>query len=74
MKLRFYIDFWPDASFQLKNGLVAMTQPNAKMGNYKRVAFDVTVPDEFIFDYDMVAPEVSRMEVVDAAMSKEVLK
>ena len=64
MKFRFYIDFWPDASYQIKNGLTAMTQPNAKMDNYKRVAFDVTVPDELLFEYDLVAPEVSRVEVL----------
>ena len=65
MKLRFYIDLWPDASFQLKNGLIAMTQPNAKMAQHKRIAFDVTIPDEVIFQHDMVAPEVSRIEVVE---------
>jgi hypothetical protein len=60
VKIRFYIDFWESgAAFQLKNGLIAQTQPPAKNQNTRRVAFDVYIPDEFLFEIDLISPEVS---------------
>lgn len=65
MKLRFYIDLLNDGVvLQLKDGLIARTQPFVKNEKYRRIAFDVTIPDEYLFKVDLVAPEVSQMEEV----------
>ena len=65
MKLRFYIDFWNSSiDYQLKTGVIAQTQPPAKAEGLKRVAFDVTIPDEFLYETDLVAAEVSKMDAV----------
>ena len=62
MKLRFYVDFWPGYD-PARYGLIAMTQPGAKTEGFKRVAFDVAIPDSLMFGVDAVAPEVSKPEV-----------
>lgn len=62
MKLRFYIDFWPGPAST--SGYFATTQPAAKIQGCKRIAFDVTIPDDMIHEPDGVAPEVSRPQVV----------
>ena len=66
MKLRFYIDFWNSGiDYQLKNGVMASTQPPPKADGHKRVAFDVTIPDGFLYETNLVAPEVSKMEEIE---------
>lgn len=59
MKFRFYVDLFPGMD-PARYGLCAWTQPSAKTEGTKRVAFDVTIPDEIVFGLDAVAPEVSR--------------
>ena len=63
MKFRFYVDMFPGCD-PARYGLCAWTQPSAKPEGSKRVAFDVTIPDEIVFGLDAVAPEVSRPEVI----------
>ena len=63
MKLRFYVDLWPGCD-PSKWSTNATTQPGAKLKGYKRVAFDVTIPDSAIFDVDSEAPEVGTPKLV----------
>jgi hypothetical protein len=64
MKLRFYVDLWPGFD-PARFALFATTQPGAKTDGWKRVAFDVAIPDSLVFSLDAVAPEVSRPEEVE---------
>jgi hypothetical protein len=64
MKLRFYVDFLPGTD-PARYGLYARTQPCGKAEGYKRVAFDVAIPDSLLFGLDAVAPEVGRVEKVE---------
>ena len=63
MKVRFYVDLFPGID-PSRHGLWAWTEPSAKTEGSKRIAFDVTIPDELIFGLDAVVPEVSRPELV----------
>jgi hypothetical protein len=64
MKLRFYVDLWPGID-PARFGLFATTHPGVKTDGWKRVAFDVAIPDSLLFDLDAVAPEVSMPEEVE---------
>jgi hypothetical protein len=64
MKLRFYVDIWPGLD-PARYAVFATTQPAAKSENTKRVAFDVAIPDNILFEIDAVSPEVSRPEQVE---------
>lgn len=64
MKLRFYVDIFPGTD-PARYALCAWTQPGAKTEGVKRIAFDVAIPDSLLFQLDAVAPEVSKVEVVD---------
>jgi hypothetical protein len=58
MKYRFYVDILPGAN-PGQFGLHASTNPAAKCKDFKRIAFDVQIPDEWMFHIDAVSPEVS---------------
>jgi len=64
MKLRFYVDLWPGID-PLRYGLSATTQPCAKTDGWRRLAFDVAIPDNLLYEIDAVSPEVGRVEVVE---------
>jgi len=64
MKLRFYVDLYPGTD-PARYGLFASTQPGVKTDGFKRVAFDVSIPDSLVFGLDAVAPEVSKIEEVE---------
>lgn len=63
MKIRMYMDFWPGMNLA-QNIIYATNIPSAKLPENRRIAFDVTVPDAFIFHCDGVAPEVSQIDLV----------
>lgn len=62
-KYRFYVDLWPGLNPQ-QYGLTATTRPGSKTTGTRRVAFDVAIPDEILFQVDAHSPEVSRPELV----------
>jgi hypothetical protein len=64
MKLRFYVDLWPGIA-PSRHTVHATTSPSAKHEGWKRVAFDVAIPDSLLFGLDATAPEVSRPEEVE---------
>ena len=64
MKMRFYVDLAPGVNPQQFN-LYANTQPGPKTKGWKRLAFDVQIPDQVLFDLDAISPEVSKPEVVE---------
>jgi hypothetical protein len=64
MKLRFYVDLWPGLD-PMRYGLNATTQPPVKTDGWRRLAFDVAIPDNLLYEIDAIAPEVSRPEVVE---------
>ena len=64
MKLRFYIDLWPGID-PTRYGLNATTQPSAKNDGWRRLAFDVAIPDNLLYEIDAVSPEVGRVEEIE---------
>ena len=64
MKIRFYVDIWPGIDPE-RHGLTAWTQPPAKTDGFKRVAFDVAIPDSLLFGIDAVSPEVGKVDLVE---------
>ena len=64
-KFTMYIDLYPGLD-PAQFGLSATTKPLRKSDGTKRVAFDVTIPDEMLHDIDGYAAEVSRPREVDA--------
>ena len=62
-KFTFYLDIF-DAKYQEKTGFTAHTHPPKKMDGHQRWAFDVTIPDDVIYEVDAHAPEVSRPRLV----------
>lgn len=63
-KRTFYIDF--HAGFNAGDALYATTvPPMPKTAGTKRVAFEVTIPDELIHEVDGYAAEVSRPRIVE---------
>ena len=65
MKLRFYVDLWPGID-PLRYGLSATTQPCAKTDGWRRLAFDVAIPDNLLYEIDAISPEVGRPEEVES--------
>jgi len=65
VKYRMYIDLYAGID-PAQYGLHATTKPGVKIENAKRIAFDVVIPDEIMFDVDAVAAEVTRPEIVEA--------
>ncbi len=63
MKIRMYMDLWLGLD-PARSSVFATNTPGSKIPNAKRIAFDVTVPDALIFDYDGIAPEVSQIGLV----------
>ena len=63
-KHTFYIDFYPGLN-PANYGLTATTIPNKKFNGVKRISFDVTIPDELIYDIDGYASEVTRPKLTD---------
>lgn len=63
MKYRFYVDLFPGLD-PARYGLYATTQPSMKLENSKRIAFDVTLPDDIVYGIDAVVTEVGRPEVI----------
>ena len=62
-KYRMYIDIYEGLDPK-QYGLGATTQPGKLYKGSKRIAFDVTIPDEIMFDITGYASEVSKVEVV----------
>jgi hypothetical protein len=58
-----YIDLFPGA-YPPKWDLWAHSNPSSKNQGNTRIAFDVTIPDELLFQIDAYAPEVSAVEVL----------
>lgn len=63
MKYRFYVNIPPNLNPAVYN-LCASTNVGEKPKGWKRVAFDVQIPDKVLFDIDAVSPEVSAAELV----------
>ena len=63
-KITFYADIWPGLNSS-PIGIQATTNPGIKSAGVKRVAFDVTIPDELLNDVDGYATEVSKPKQVD---------
>lgn len=63
-KYRFYIDIYQGLDPK-QFGLSANTNPPMKNTGSKRIAFDVTIPDELMFDVDGYAAEVTKPKIVD---------
>ncbi len=63
-KIRFYIDICEGLILD-QQPLTACTSPGKKYEGHKRVAFDVIIPHEVIFNIDAHSPEVSKIEVID---------
>ena len=59
-----YIDLYPGLN-PTQWGLQATTTPGQKTAGVKRIAFDVVIPDEIMFDVDGYAAEVTRPKVVE---------
>ena len=63
MKLRFYMDVLPGSVYAY--GYWATTNPGAKAHGFRRIAFDVVVPDHMLETRpDFVLPEVGAPHVV----------
>lgn len=63
MKIRMYIDLWKGVD-PSRNYITATNQPSAKSEGYRRIAFDVTIPDSLVYEVDVLAPEVYAVEEV----------
>ena len=63
-KHTFYIDFYPGLNVS-QYGLSATTIPAKKLDGTKRISFDVTIPDELIYDIDGYASEVTKPKLTD---------
>ena len=61
---RMYVDIWPGMD-TVQFELAATTRPPRKRDGVKRVAFDIEIPDEILFDVDAA--------VVGVSMAKEVM-
>lgn len=63
MKMRFYVDMYPGCDPK-RYSVSAHTSPSAKTPGWRRVAFDVEIPDSVLYQIDAVSPEVGKVEVV----------
>lgn len=61
MKVRMYIDFYGGVA---QSGFYATTNPNVKPFGAKRLAFDLHIPDDMLYEPDRIAVEVGKVEVV----------
>ena len=59
-----YTDIYPGLN-PAQYGLQASTVPGQKTAGVKRIAFDVVIPDEMMFDVDGYVAEVTRPKVVE---------
>lgn len=67
MKLRFYLDVNPHYAYP--HGYMAATHPGTLADGFRRIAFDVTVPDDMLRPtHTFLAPEVSAAELVGDAI------
>ena len=64
MKIRYYLDLYPGTNFS-QHTPSPMAVPMKKTEGTKRFAFDVTIPDQLLYDIDAFAPEVSKVELVE---------
>lgn len=64
-KFTMYIDLYPGID-PAQFGLSATTRPGKKTEGTKRIAFDVVIPDEMLFDIDGHAAEVTRPKETEA--------
>lgn len=63
MKLTFYVDIF-SLTHQKQHGFLAVTSPSKKVDGATRWAFDVTIPDDKIYEADAYVPEATRPRIV----------
>lgn len=68
-KVRFYCDLWP--GIWPKYPLHATTSPHERMKGAKRLAFDVTIPDNILLQLDMVSPEPATVTIIELPEGEE---
>ena len=62
MKVRMYMDFYGGA---LQTQFNATSNPSVKGYGVRRMAFDLHIPDDMLYQVDRMAVEVGKVELVE---------
>lgn len=69
MKVRMYMDFYGGS--QQQYGFHATSNPSVKPYGARRMAFDLHIPDDMLYQVDRMAIEVGKVELVEDHSEEE---